>query len=460
MKRLLALSLVVLGGCTVGPDYVAPETAMPEAYRANLPDADVAPEQLSNWWTQLDDPMLDELLARATTANLDLRRAESQLRQARAQRRITGSTLLPTVGASGGAQRTESSSEAGTGARTDLYSSGFDASWEVDLFGGRRRTQEAADADLEAQIEDQRTTLVSVLAEVALNYVDLRLAQRRRAVARENVALQEQTLEIVEAQYTSGVVNRIDYDRALANLQTTRAELPRIEQAVAQATNRLNVLVGEMPGSVTALDAERPIPQPSIDVAVGIPADLLRRRPDVRGAERRLAAETARVGVAMAEFYPKLSLSGSVGLDALDLDSLLGADAARFGLGLAGTVPVFTGGRLRAQLEVQNAVQEQALIAYEASVLGAVEEVENAVVALAQEQVRRARLAEAFAAAERAESVASMRYEAGAEAFLTVLDAQRSRLSAQDGLTASEATVTGNLIRLYKALGGGWTPAD
>ena len=460
MKRLLALTLSLLAGCTVGPDYVPPETELPETFRASVPDADLAPEMLARWWTRLDDPMLDELLERATTANLDLRRAEAQLRQARAQRRVTGSTLLPTVTASGGAQRSESSAEAGSGARTDLYSTGFDASWELDLFGGRRRTQEAADADLQARVEDQRTTLVSVLSEVALNYVDLRLAQRRREVARENVALQERTLEIVRAQYDSGVVNRIDLDRAVANLQTTRAELPRIEQVVTQATNRLSVLVGEMPGTVTELDADRPIPQPDIDVAVGIPADLLRRRPDIRGAERRLAAETARVGAAMAEFYPKLSLSGSVGLDALDLGSLLGADASRFALGLAGSLPVFNAGRLRAQLEVQDAVQEQALIAYEAAVLGAVEEVENAIVALAQEQVRRATLAEAFAAAERAEAVASTRYEAGAEPFLSVLDAQRSRLSAQDTLTASEAAVTSNLIRLYKALGGGWTPPD
>ena len=466
IRRSFALLVAVCGGCaTVGPDYAPPDVATPGEWagrlEGGLTPTELDPRTLSQWWKTLGDPILDSLIERAIAANLDLRTAEAQLRQARAQRAIADGTRFPTIEAGASALRAGSSANAGSGGTSELYSSSFDSVWELDLFGGRRRAVEAAEADFRVAQEARRDVLVSVLAEVAVNYVELRTFQSRLAVTEQNLANQEETLEIVRAQFEAGAVTELDLDRAVSNVESTRSELPRLNQSISRARNRLAVLIGQVPGSVDReLSQPRALPAPPVQIAVGIPAETLRRRPDVRRAERQLAAETARIGVATAELYPKFTLSGTIGLESLFLSSLTDSDSRTFGIGPGFRWNVFDGGRTRQKIEVQSAVQEQAMVQYEAGILGALEEVENAITAYTEEQLRYRSLNESAAAADRAANIAATRYEAGASSFLTVLDAQRSVLSAQDRRAASQGAIVSNLIRLYKSLGGGWTPEE
>lgn len=278
VQRPVLLLLLALNACTtVGPNYVPPETDLPgvwaERLEGGLTEAELDPHTLSHWWKTLGDSTLDSLIERAIAANLDLRTADAQLRQARAQRAITGGTRFPTIEAGASAVRAGSSDNAGVGGTSELYSSSFDAGWEIDIFGGRRRAIEAADADLEAAQEAQRDVLVSVLAEVALNYVELRTFQSQLSVAEENLKNQEETLEIVQAKHDAGAVTKLDLDRAVSNVENTRSEIPRLNQNISRAENRLAVLIGEVPGDVTIeLESVQPLPTPPVRVAVGVPA--------------------------------------------------------------------------------------------------------------------------------------------------------------------------------------------
>ena len=317
------------------------------------------------------------------------------------------------------------------------------------------------EADLQATQEARRDVLVTVLSEVSLNYVELRTFQSQLAVATQNLSNQEETLEIVQAQFDAGGVTKLDLDRAVVNVSNTRSEIPRLTQNVVKAKNRLAVLLGQAPGSLNdELDKQQVLSKPSIEVAVGVPADTMRRRPDVRQAERQLAAETARIGVKTADLYPKFSLSGTIGLEALSSGSLLEAASKIFSLGSIVKLNLFDGGRIRKRIEVQNAVQEQAMINYEGRILTALEDVENAITAYTQEQIRYQSLDESAIAAQSAADIATARYESGATNFLTVLDAQRELLTAQDRRAASEGVILSNLIRLYKSLGGGWESVE
>ncbi len=464
--KLHALSLTALvaltgSSCTaVGEDHVAP---VPEAGAATqwngrldgvLTDADLDPEQLAEWWTTFEDAALTSLVERATQANLDLRTANAQLRQARAQRQIAAAAGSPNVGKGAGATRTET--DAGT---AELFSASLDASWELDLFGGNAREIEAADADLQVAEEARRDMLVTVLSEVALNYIDLLTTARRLEVAQANLASQEDGLTIIKAKLDAGAVTQIDFDSAVASLESTRSTLPALEQESQRIKNRIAVLLGQNPGTLEAELADiQPLRLPSVEIAVGVPAQVLRRRPDVRRSERKLAAETARVGVAIAELYPKLTLGGTIGLEASSSASLFDAASRVFSLGPRLQWNLFDGGRTRQQIEVQGAVQEQALVDYERTILTALEDVENAVTAFAQEQLRHRSLQTASDSAQRAAQLAETRYLGGETDYLAVLDAPRSRLGAQDELARSEGVILSNLVRLYKALGGGWNP--
>ena len=472
VRRMLVVvfASLALGACaTVGEDYVTPpqpQAGPAEAWSSQeewdgrldgaISDADLDPKVLARWWTVLDDATLTSLIERASSANLDLRTATARLRQARAQRKIAGAAAGPTAGTSGAATRQET--DAGT---TDLFSVGVDASWELDLFGGKRRGIEAAEADLQAAEEARRDVLVSVLAEVALNYIDLRTFQRRKGLAEQNLKAQIEYRDIVLLQEQAGAANQLDVDRATSNVETTRSQIPSFDQQIRQIQNRLAVLVGQNPGTLdNELADENPLPVPSVRVAVGVPADVLRRRPDVRQAERQLAAETARVGVAIAELYPKFTLEGSIGLEALSLSNLFEAASRVFRIGSRVQYNLFDGGRARQQIEVQNAVQEEALVAYERAILTALEDVENAITAFTKEQLRHVSLQAASESATNAAKLAEARFEAGDTDFLSVLDAQRTRPGAQDELAQSEGQITTALVRLYKALGGGWNPEE
>jgi outer membrane protein, multidrug efflux system len=454
--------LLILTGCaTVGPDYAPPATSVPPAWhseiKGGLTDETTNPETLAAWWTTFNDPELSSLIERAVRGNLDLKKAQAHVREARAQRGVAKAGLFPTLDAAGFATWSRSSKNTGSGKSGDLYSAGFDAGWELDVFGGLRRSVEAATADLEASVEDLRDVLVSLLAEVALNYVEVRTYQAQLATAEENITTQEDTFNLTLWRYKAGLGDDLSVQQARYNLENTRSQVPALRTVLEEALNRVAVLMGEQPGKIhRELEQQGPIPMASSKVALGVPADMLRRRPDVRRTERELAAQTARVGVATADLYPKFTLSGSIGLEALSLGNVSSSGISTLTGGPGISWAIFRAGAIRQQIEVQSALQEQALIKYEAAVLGALEEVENVLTAYAEEQLRRDYLYAAAEAAGQAAELARYKYEGGLTDFTSVLDTQRSLLSFQELLLKSKGVVASNLIKLYKALGGGW----
>ncbi len=462
----LGLMMVLLAGCaTVGPEYVPPEIKAPATWHTELKDGMTAeatdPQTLARWWTIFDDPVLSDLIDRSVTGNLDLKQAGARVREARARRGISQADQFPTLDASGSVTKKRSSQSTGTGRETKLYMTGFDAGWEIDIFGGVWRSVEAADADLEASQADLRDVLVSLTAEVALNYVEARTFQTRLAVAQGNLKAQQKTFDLIESRYQAGLSDELPVQQARYNLESTRSQIPTLRTGLEAAKNRLAVLVGQAPGSVHAqLAGHRPVPVTPPAVAVGVPAETLRRRPDIRKAEHELAAQTARIGVATADLYPKFRLAGSIGLESIRSADLFKSASRFWGFGPSVSWNIFDAGAIRREIEVQSALQEQYLIAYEAAVLGALEEVENTLTTYAEEQLRREGLLEAVDAAQQAVQLSQDKYKAGLVDFSNVLDAQRSLLSFQDQLAQSNGAVTSNLITLYKALGGGWTALD
>ncbi|MCP4118807.1 MAG: efflux transporter outer membrane subunit [Desulfobacteraceae bacterium] len=459
---MLWIPALVLAGCVaVGPDYSPPEIEEPVNWHSPLDDGlrgeAVDTGLLAQWWTTLNDPQLTDFIQRALEGNLDLGQARARVRQARASRGIAAADRFPGLGLGASLKRSRASEDSGTGSERDLYQTGFDAGWELDLFGGIERGLEAADANLEASREALTHAWVTLAAEVARNYVDVRSYQARLAIARANLAAQQESFDMVQKKFQAGIVSALDLEQARYNLETTRANIPFLHTGLVRAQNRLAVLLGETPGSLE-LDQEVPIPVTPLEIAVGIPADLLRRRPDVRQAERELAARTARIGVATAKLYPSLSLTGSIGLEALSDRNLFRTGSTTYGLGPNFSWNIFNAGAVRQSIKVETALQEQALIHYEAVILLALEEVENALTGYAQEQVRRGALEKAAGAARAAADIAQNQYRAGLIDFQNVLEAQRSLLSLQDQLAQSREAVVVNLVSLYKALGGGWNP--
>ncbi|MDJ0784115.1 MAG: efflux transporter outer membrane subunit [Desulfosarcinaceae bacterium] len=459
-----AVALLMMVGCAaVGPDFVPPDTDLPDGWQTALRDGlraeSLDPDLLARWWLTLEDPLLTRLIEQAIADSPNLRAAAARLREARARRGISGADRFPTVNAAAAATKNRSSENTGIGGESELYSAGFDASWELDIFGGVRRSVEAADADVAASREDLRDVLVSLTAEVALNYIEVRSFQTRLDIANANRDAQAETYRLVQNRFGAGLAAQLEVEQSRYNLESTRSEIPSLNTGVEQALNRLAVILGQPPGTLNNfLSERRPVPVTPMELAVGIPAQTLRRRPDVRRAEWELAAQTARIGVATAELYPKFNLLGSIGLESLASSDLLTAASRTYSIGPSVSWRIFEAGRVRRQIDVETARQEQALIHYETAVLTALEDVENALVAYADEQDRRRSLSQAADAAERAVELARNRYRAGLSDFQNVLDAQRSLLSFQDQLAISDATVTSNLIRLYKALGGGWSP--
>jgi NodT family efflux transporter outer membrane factor (OMF) lipoprotein len=458
----LALLALLAGCAAVGPDYVKPERPLPDSWHSLFAGAgDQSTPELARWWQTLGDPQLSDLVQQAADANLDAREALSRVRQARYQRHRSRAALFPTLDASASGKKSGRRESGGPGTETELYSAGFDAGWELDVFGGARRGLEAAQADLEARVEDFRDVMVTLLAEVAVNYSDLRTAQARLAVARRNLASLEETLRLVDTLTQTGLDDELALAQARYNLESARARLPALEVSREAALNRLAVLTAQAPGALhqDLLDV-RPLPTVGGDLAVGVPADALRQRPDIRRAERELAAQTARIGEAQADLYPKFSLSGSIGLEALALGDLFSSPTRLWSLGPVVSWPIFDAGAIRSNIGVQTELRQQAALRYEAAVLGALEDVENALTALAREQEKGSTLRAAAAAARQAAELAEQQYIAGLADFNAVLDAQRSLLSFEDQMTESRGAVVSDLIQLYKALGGGWQSMD
>ena len=454
--RVALLLAAALAGCTtVGPDYRAPETgtlAVPETYYGPAGEAAV-PADLSRWWEQFRDPLLTRLVDEASAGNLDLVQAGTRLVQARESLVQARAGLVPQVDGSAGAGR-----NVGAGNDRSSFNVGADASWEIDLFGRIRRGIEASRADAESVWFDREALRVAIAAEVATNYIQARQAQARLDVARDTLRIADDNLQIAQWRVQAGLASSLDSEQARAARAQTAAGIPNLENAFASATYRLAVLTGRAPGTLTAeLGQVGPIPEGPEEVAAGIPAETLRQRPDVRSAERTLAAQTARIGVAQAQLYPALRLSGNIGTSAFSLGGLV--DAITGGIFSSLSQTLFDGGRLRSQLRSQRAATEGALAAYRQSVLTALEDVENALIALRAARERQAQFAIAFEAANNTAILARIQYRSGLTDFQQLLEAERSLLSARDGMVGSRADEALALVQLYRALGGGWDAA-
>ena len=463
MKRLLASGLLGIGlfftGCSVGPNYHAPKVAVSGKWSEPLEGGLTnRTARAAEWWTTFNDPKLNSLIVRAVQSNHDLRIAEARLRQARAQRRFSTADFWPTMDASASYTRERASKNVNQPSNpfeNNLYQAGFDAAWEIDVFGGKRRALEAATADAAASEEDRNDTLVSLLAEVARNYVELRGLQQRLLITRDNIKSQQDALEVTQARFKGGVASELDVTQAAALLASTRSQLPSLETSLKQTLHQLAVLLGQQPGALLAeLSGEGPIPPTPPEVPVGLPSELLRRRPDVR----QLAAATARIGVQTAELFPKFSLTGAAGLQSVSASDWFTGGSKFWSAGPTVQWRIFDAGRIRANVRVQNEKQEESLAVYEKAVLTSLQDVENALVAYAQEQVRYRSLKDQTEAHRRQVELANELYTKGLADFLNVLDAQRSLYQAEDQLVQSEKTISQNLVALYKALGGGWEP--
>lgn len=470
-RAAVVMLAAAVAGCSTTADYQPPAPAVPARWsEAPESSASATPSQ-SPWWTTFGDPELDSLVERAVRANLDLQLGEARVREARARRRAAAASLWPAVDARASIARERESANAPAPVRVspggplasrpgdveNLFQAGFDASWELDLFGGRRRSVEAAQADLESAVYDRDAVMLTLLAEVARNYIELRGLQQRLAVLRGSQAARQDTLNLTRSRYAGGMASEFDVVRAEAQVEATAAQIPALEAACKEAVHRLGVLLGQPPGALAdELLPGRPVPVAAVRLPVGLPSDLLRQRPDLRRAERQLAAASARVGVATADLYPKFSLLGTAGLASVAAGDFFSRASTLWSIGPSMTWPIFRGGQIVATIEVRDAQQQQALIGYRRAILSALEDVENALAACTSEQDRRAALVRVLDANQRAVDLARTLYRSGMTDFRAVLDAERDLFQAQDDLARSDTAAASDWVALYKALGGGW----
>ena len=464
-------------GCKVGPNYHTPATSMP----ANWGEAPAAangspasqpttqPADLAGWWKTLHDPVLDGLIDEAIRGNLDLRQAEARVREARAQRGIVAAAEWPLVDATASYERERLSRNASVVGQPvpssggyanggiNLYQAGFDASWEVDVWGQVQREVEAADANVAVAVEDRRDVLVTLLSEVALNYIELRSFQRQKLISQETVDAQHQTVELTRAQYAIGTVSDLDVAQAEAQEANFAAQIPVLETVIRQRIHQLGVLIGQQPMVLSQLEAqELPVPPTPAEIPLGLPSDLLRQRADVRRAERHLAATTAEIGVAVADLFPQFSLIGSAGLESTKLHTLVKTGSIFWNAGPSMTWTVFDGGAIRSNIKFTNAVQEEAAAAYDQAVLAALRDTEDALVAFFKEQAHHKALADTVEANRRVLALATDLFKYGRTDFLNVLTAQEALYISQLALAQSDQALATDLVAIYKALGGGW----
>ncbi len=452
------LTLALCGCATVSPKPGEPVAIdVPAAWSdsGNPTVAGSGSASLAQWWLRFDDPLLARLVAQALRANTSVRGAEAALREARAQRDVSAAALLPTVGATASAQRGRSGGQV-TG---NAYKAGLDASWELDIFGANRSALDASEASARASAASLGDVQVSIAAEVALGYITLRGAQAGLAIAQSNLASQLETLQITQWRQQAGLVTSLETEQAMSAAEQTRAQLPVLQITIEQNAHALAVLTGQPPAALTALlAASAPVPQAADNLVLSIPAETLRQRPDVRAAESQVTAAIARVAQADAARMPNFQLGGSLGLYGLTLGALTGGSAAIGALLASVSMPVFDGGALVAQVQAQQAALDQARTAYESTVLTALKDVEDALVALRGDRERLLYLQRAADAAGNAALLAQQRYSSGLIDFQTVLDTQRTQLSTQDRVVLATTDLGADHVRLYKALGGGWRP--
>jgi multidrug efflux system outer membrane protein len=472
-----AVAAVVVAGCAVGPNYKQPKIAMPEEYRPATTQVSTTQPTLAQWWKTFNDPFLDALILDASKNGLDVQAAQARIRIAREQRIAAGSGYWPVANATGSYQRAKSGGSSGivttTGGGTDvtsvvnsgsrardLYQAGFDATWELDVFGGIRRSVEAATALEQGAIADYQNVLITLYGEVALNFIQLRGFQREIMIAEDNARAQGETLELTRTRYRAGLTSDLDVARAEAQVASTLSDIPLIQTQAAAAAHRLGVLTGKEPTALLdQLSQPHRIPKAPPEVPIGIPSELLRRRPDIAFAERNLAAANANIGALTADLFPKFTLTGDVGYRSGHFGSLLNSNNLFWGFGPGVSWNIFSAGLTRANIRAQEARTDEALAVYKLTVLTALEEVQNALVAYQNDQTRTRALASSVASNQRAVSLAQQLYQRGLADFLNVLQAQLSLFVAQDQLVRSYSTVSTDVVQLYKALGGGWEEA-
>jgi len=469
-RRPLALFVsLLLSGCfAVGPDYQRPKIPIPRQWTETPAVQGSQPEQ---WWKTFNDPILDKLISDAIASNLDLKLALARVKDARALRSATIAAGLPSLDAKSSASRrfnnsSSPTSQTGTSSAgggfgignqfINIFQMGFDAQWELDFFGGVRRAVESADATIDVEVENSRDVLVTLLGEVARNYIELRANQRLIAITRENLHAQQETRELTQIRQQTGLAGMLEVTQAQALAATTEAQLPNYETAVKQSIHALSVLLGKEPGAlVVRLDQQGTIPAIAANVITNLPSELLQRRPDIRRAERQLAVANASVGVATAELYPKINLAAFIGLQNTTITDFTPVGKS-WSAASSLTLPIFNWGKLNANIDSKKAQFEQTFLTYQSTVLSAFKEVEDALIAYSKEQQRHKALAKAVAANQLAVQLANERYQKGLTAFLDVLTSQTALYQAQSLLVTSESQLSSNLVALYKALGGGW----
>ena len=460
----VGLVMLIVSGCMVGPNYHPPQLTAPPAWvgvakplAGQVSMANRQPAELTQWWHQFNDPTLTALVEEAVKTNLDLQLAEASLRQARATRGVALGGLWPAVTGSGSYQREHTVSVTPDNEVQNLFQAGFDAVWELDVFGGLRRNVESAGANVRAAIEGIRNAQVSLVAEVALNYIQLRGFQQEIVVARKNLEAQQHTAEITRKLWKVGFNSALDVANADANVATTESQIPVFETEAQQSIYALSVLLARPPADLLErLSPTANLPRVPAQVPVGLPSDLLRRRPDIQQAEAQLHAATAQIGVAVAELFPQFSLTGSVSWQSNLLRTWWTEASRSFGIGPSVSWQIFQGGAIVSNVRVQEALRDQAFITYQKTVLAAFQDVENALIAFAKEQQHRKSLNEAVVANRKAVDLSLLLYTEGQIPFLNVLVAQESLYASENALVQSETNIVTDLIALYKALGGGW----
>jgi outer membrane protein, multidrug efflux system len=455
-----------LAGCAVGPDYAGPPRIhLPASWRG-ASAARRQPGTLDRWWLRLRDPQIDHLIELAVAANPSVAKAKAVVREARATVQQTAAGMFPSVSGSASVTNNKTSSGAGSAvvdsAPYNLHQASFDSSWELDVFGGTRRGIEAAVGGQQSAEENLRDSLVTLIGDVTSYYVEARGYQARIALAQRTAASQRDTERLTRSKYEAGSGNAVDLAKATAQAASTEANVPTYETALAADIHRLGILLGRSPDGVAALMARpAPVPAPRLPLPTALPADLLTSRPDVASAERKLAQATAKIGQAEADRYPAISLTGSVGTSALRAGDLARYSTVSWSVGPSVTVPVFDAGKRLAAVKIAEAQRDQAFATFHATLLTALEDVENALVSLSQERIRIARLTEAAKNYREAARLSRALFETGSASFIDVLDAERSLYSAEDSLIQSRVSMTKDFIALAKALGGGWAdPVD
>ena len=447
---------LTLTGCTVGPNYQSPKTSVPSSW-TGINGQKTGIVDMVHWWTEFNDPNLTSLIERAVKSNLNLKQAESRLRQARAARRVVSAGQRPTINARGSYTRSDSA-----GVTDDLWRSDLDASWELDIFGGVRRSVEAAKSDIQFAIEDLRDVLVTLCGEVAINYIELRGFQQEIVISQNNLKAQRHTADLTHQRFNSGLVSVLDVANADAQVGNTASQIPTMEASAQQSIYSLSVLLGLEPAALLAeLSPTSSIPPAPPVLPAELPSDLLRRRPDIRRAEAQIHAATARIGVATADLFPKFNLAGSAGYQtSTSLSGMINSQSSFWSMGPSIDWQIFNTGRVKANIEVQKALTEQAGLAYQSTVLTALKDVENALIAYSKEQQRNKALQDTTAANRKAVNLATELYTQGQINFLSLLDAQRSLYASEDSLVQSTRNLSTDVVSLYKALGGGWNNAD